>query len=137
MGRESYLHLNRSAVYLRFPPLDQKGEEKIRFKLSDFSILVRRFSCAEFTFAFEQQADRRFYQLFSDRFPAAANLANPWASSRPRRRKLHLFSSVHLREIERRSNRDDAGRINFGVRHVVVTLDVVEVDGLSNAGLLI
>src|SRR5438067_595730 len=35
-----------------------------------------------------------------------------------------FLASVRLREIERRADRDDAGRINFRVRHVVVTFDM-------------
>ncbi len=44
---------------------------------------------------------------------------------------------MRLREIERRANRDDAGGINFRVRHIIVTLDMIEVDGLGDTGLLI
>src|ERR1700720_1067080 len=48
-----------------------------------------------------------------------------------------LLASVRLREIKGRANRDDAGGINFGVRHVIVTLDMIEVDGLGDTGLLV
>ena len=44
---------------------------------------------------------------------------------------------MRLREIKRRADRDDAGGINFGVRHVIVTLDMIEVDGVGDTGLLI
>ncbi len=48
-----------------------------------------------------------------------------------------FLASVWLCQIKRRSDRDDAGGINFGVRHVVVTLDMIEVDSLGDTGLLI
>ena len=48
-----------------------------------------------------------------------------------------FLASVRLAKIERRADRDDAGGINFRVRHVVMTLDVIEVDGLGDTGLLI
>jgi hypothetical protein len=48
-----------------------------------------------------------------------------------------LLASVRLHEVERRADGDDAGRINFFVRHVVVALDVIEVYGLGNGRLLI
>lgn len=48
-----------------------------------------------------------------------------------------FLASVRFREIERRADWDDAGGINFGVRHVIVTLDMIEVDGLCDTGLLI
>ena len=48
-----------------------------------------------------------------------------------------FLASVRLREIEGRADRDDAGGINFRVRHVVMTLDMIEVDGLGDTGLLI
>src|SRR4029077_6184165 len=48
-----------------------------------------------------------------------------------------FLASVRLREIERRADGDDAGGINFGVRHVIVTLDMSEGDGLGDTGLLI
>ncbi len=40
-------------------------------------------------------------------------------------------------QIENRSDGNDACGINFGVRHVVMTLDVIEIDGVGNARLLI
>ena len=40
-------------------------------------------------------------------------------------------------EVERRSDRDNAGGINFGVGHVVMTLDMIEIDRLGDTGLLI
>lgn len=44
---------------------------------------------------------------------------------------------VRLREIECRSDRNDAGGVNLGVRHIVMALDVVEIDGVGDARLLI
>ena len=41
------------------------------------------------------------------------------------------------REIKRGTNRHDASGINFGMRHVIMPLDVIEVDRLSDAGQLI
>src|SRR5207248_2374983 len=40
---------------------------------------------------------------------------------------------VRLDKIENRPERDDAGRINLGVRHVVMAFDVIEVDRFGNA----
>ena len=48
-----------------------------------------------------------------------------------------FLASVRFREIKHGTDWDDAGRINFRVRHVVMTLDMIEVDGVGNAGLLI
>ena len=44
---------------------------------------------------------------------------------------------MRLHEVERRADGDDAGRINFFVRYVVVALDVIEVDGPGDARQLI
>ena len=44
---------------------------------------------------------------------------------------------MRLRKIEDRTDRNNSHRINFRVRHVVVTFDVIEIDRLSDAGLLI
>ena len=49
----------------------------------------------------------------------------------------HFLPSVRLRKIKRWPNRDDSRGINFRVGHVVMTLDVVEVHGVDDAGLLI
>ena len=58
-----------------------------------------------------------------------------------RRRRMPLRSNplppVRLRQINRRPDRDNAGRINFGVRHVIMTFDVIEINRLGDAGLLI
>ena len=40
-------------------------------------------------------------------------------------------------KIERRTKRNDARRINFGVRHVIVTLDVIDVNRLGDSRVLI
>ena len=40
-------------------------------------------------------------------------------------------------QIKHGTNGNDAGGINFGVRHVVVALDVIEVDRVGDAWLLI
>ena len=39
-------------------------------------------------------------------------------------------------EIEHRSFGDDAGGVNGWVTHIIVALDVYEIDGLCHAGLL-
>ena len=53
-------------------------------------------------------------------------------------RKLgDLVAPVRLREINRRPDRDDPGRINFGVRHVIMTFDVIEINRLGDARSLI
>ena len=44
---------------------------------------------------------------------------------------------MNLRQINGRSDRDDAGGINFGVRHIVVTFNVIEIDRGRDPGLLI
>ena len=44
---------------------------------------------------------------------------------------------MRTREIKRGTNRHDASGINFAVRHVIMALDVIEVDRLSDAGQLI
>ena len=44
---------------------------------------------------------------------------------------------MRLREIEERADGNDASGINLSVRHVVVALDVVEIDRVCNAWLLI
>src|SRR5438874_5863714 len=46
-----------------------------------------------------------------------------------------FLASVRLREIERRTDRDDAGGINFRMSHVVMPLNMIEVDGLGDTGL--
>src|ERR1051326_6790364 len=50
---------------------------------------------------------------------------------------FHFLTSVRFREIEQRTDGYDARRINLRVRDVVVTLDVIEVHSLRDAGLLI
>ena len=44
---------------------------------------------------------------------------------------------MRLCQINGGADRDDAGGINFGVRHVIVTLDVIEADGSGDPMLLI
>ena len=44
---------------------------------------------------------------------------------------------MRLRKIKRWPNRDDPRGIDLRVGHVVMTLDVVEVHGVDDAGLLI
>ena len=44
---------------------------------------------------------------------------------------------MRLCQIKGGADRNDARGINFGVRHVVVTLDVIEVDGSGDPRLLI
>ncbi len=65
---------------------------------------------------------------FSVRRSESARRTGPW---------LQFFSPVRRRQIKRGTDWNNAGRIDFGMRHVVVTLDVVEVDGTRDAGLLI
>src|SRR6266480_4246949 len=40
-------------------------------------------------------------------------------------------------KVERWPERDDSGGINFGVRHVIMTLDMIEINRLGDTGLLI
>ena len=47
------------------------------------------------------------------------------------------FAPVRLREIEQRADGNDARRVNLPVRDVVMALDVIEVDGIGDAWLLI
>ena len=49
---------------------------------------------------------------------------------------LHFFPPVPFCEIEYGTNGNDPGRINLGMRHVVMALDVVEVDRIGDARLL-
>ena len=49
----------------------------------------------------------------------------------------HSFAIVRFPQIKHGTNGNDAGRINFGVRHVVMALDVIEVDRVGDARLLI
>ena len=42
-----------------------------------------------------------------------------------------------LCEIEKRTDRNDASWINRRVRHVVMSLDVIEIDRVGDAALLI
>ena len=44
---------------------------------------------------------------------------------------------MRFREVKQRTNGNDSRRINFRVRHVVVALDMVEVDGVGDARVLI
>ena len=44
---------------------------------------------------------------------------------------------MRLGEIHCRADGYDARRINLGVRHIVMTLDMIEIDGVGNASLLI
>ena len=56
---------------------------------------------------------------------------------KPEFRLCDFLASVRLCEIEERADGNNAGRINFRVRDVVMTLDMIEVDGVGDAGLLI
>ena len=47
------------------------------------------------------------------------------------------FALVRLREIEQRADGNDARWINLTVRDVVVTFDVIKVDSIGDAWLLI
>ena len=40
-------------------------------------------------------------------------------------------------QVERWPERDDSGGINFGVRHVIMTFDMIEINRLGDTGLLI
>ena len=44
---------------------------------------------------------------------------------------------MRFREIKHGTDWDDAGRINLRMRHVVMALDMIEVDGVGDAGLLV
>jgi len=44
---------------------------------------------------------------------------------------------MRLREIEERADGNDARWIDLSVRHVVVALDVIEIDGVGDTWLLI
>jgi len=48
-----------------------------------------------------------------------------------------FLASVWLCQVKRRSDRHDSSRIDVSVRHVVMALDVIEIDRVANAGLLI
>src|ERR1700730_13910815 len=61
----------------------------------------------------------------------------PFRSIRSRGCSLELVTPMWLSEIERGAERNDASRINLRVRHVVMALDVIEVDRLGDPGLLI
>jgi hypothetical protein len=56
---------------------------------------------------------------------------------RPLQFALKFLPPVWPSEIKCWTEGNDARRINFGMRHVVVTLDVVEIDRLSDPRLLI
>ena len=47
------------------------------------------------------------------------------------------LASVWPCQVKRRSDRHDSCRINVSVRHVVMALDVIEIDRVGNVGLLI
>ena len=44
---------------------------------------------------------------------------------------------MRLCEIEERADGHNSGRINFSVGHVIMTLDVIEIDRVGNSWLLI
>src|SRR5476649_1947740 len=48
-----------------------------------------------------------------------------------------LSASMGTREIERWTERDNACRINFGVRHIIMALDMIKAHGLGDSRLLI
>ena len=56
---------------------------------------------------------------------------------KPELRLSDFLASMRFREIKHGTDGDDAGRINLRVRHVVMTLDMIDVDGVGDAGLLI
>ena len=56
---------------------------------------------------------------------------------KPEFRLCDFLASMRFREIKHGTDGNDAGRINFRVRHVVMTLDVIEVDGFGDSRLLI
>ena len=44
---------------------------------------------------------------------------------------------MRLREIEERTDGNNAGGINLSVRHVIVALDMIEIDRVCDSWLLI
>ena len=48
-----------------------------------------------------------------------------------------FLARMRLRKIEERADWNNAGRINLSVRHVIVTLDVIEIDRVCDSWLLI
>src|SRR2546425_11484805 len=50
---------------------------------------------------------------------------------------LQFLAPVRLGEIQRWAEWHDPGGINFLVGHVVVSLDVIDADGLGDSGLLV
>ena len=52
-------------------------------------------------------------------------------------RLCDFLASVRLCEIEERADGNNAGRINFGMRHVIMALDMIEIHSAGDAGLLI
>src|SRR5205823_8927101 len=50
---------------------------------------------------------------------------------------LQSFAAVRSCKIDNRSEWHDPSRINFLVRHVIMTLDVIDADGLGDSRLLI
>src|SRR5712691_5074643 len=74
------------------------------------------------------------------RFPRFSLIAGKSRSSTPTIQKdllRDMIASGWLCEVKRRSDRHDSCRINVSVRHVVMALDVIEIDRVGNAGLLI
>src|ERR1700676_942687 len=51
--------------------------------------------------------------------------------------RSQLLAAMRAREIKRGTKRNDARRINIRVRHIIMTLDVIEVDRLRDPRLLI
>ena len=73
-------------------------------------------------------------QKIASRRERVSTCRKPW---KPNFRLYDFLASVRFREIEQRADGNDAGRINLLVRHVIMTLDVIEVDSVGDAGVLI
>jgi hypothetical protein len=58
-------------------------------------------------------------------------------SDRPSNFSAQPLAVVRPGQIKRRTDRDEAGRIDFSMGHVVMAFDMIEVDRVGNSGLLI
>src|SRR5947208_15044515 len=52
-------------------------------------------------------------------------------------RLRNFLPTVRLCQIKRWADGNDPGRINLRVRHIIMALDVIEINGVSYSGLLI
>lgn len=56
---------------------------------------------------------------------------------KPEFRLSEFLAPMRLREIEERTDGNNSSWINLRMRHVVMTFDVIEIDGVGDAWLLI